>query len=212
MNRSLSLFALVLLACGEDVGGTAVGNPGKLSMAVDDLPLGTQLESGSFDVAALELVGDRRRVSIVKFDEPFDLVDPTHVDFPPGDWHTAVFLPRGEEPLRLEGRQPDGAVFSYALPVEPMIFEGDITIDGDEVVVGLSVVNAVRGGDASLSEPSATFPDAEDRLRGHFGVGETLTVEGGAIATQGEVFEARAQSSRGCETAVPMGFSALLRR
>lgn len=214
MNRRLPLL-LVLLACGEDNGGTAVGNPGKLSMAMEDLPPGTQLEQGSFDVAALELVGDRRRVSIVKFEEPFDLVDPAHVEFPGGAWHTAVFLPRGDQPLVLQGRHPDGSLFDYALPVEPMVFEGDLRIDGEPVVVGLSLVNAIRADTADDQAPPAE-PGAQedgDRFLGNFGVGQTLSVDGsGTLSTEGDVFLAQDAPTRGCSTAAPLALTALLRR
>lgn len=211
MRRILPL--LVVFGCGEHNGGTAVGNPGKLAMSVEGLPDGTTLEQGTFDVAALELVGDRRRVSIVKFDEPFDLVEPAEVAFPGGDWNMAVVLPRGDQPLQLQGRNPDGSLFEVALPVEPMIFEGDLSIDGDPVVIQLAVVTGTRGDDASGEPPEPSGLDNEnERVLGSFGVGQSLAVDGTGLANQGQVFTAQDQATRGgCNTA-PITLSALWRR
>ena len=210
--RQVALF-VVLAACGDPNGGTAVGNPGKLSMQVEGLPEGTDLRSGSFDVAALELASGRK-VTIVRFDEVFDLLDPGDVEFPGGSWDTAVVLPRGDVPLRLEGDDAEGMPFDVALPVDPMVFEGDFVVDGDEVIVALSL-QAVRAElDDSFPEPPAEPGAAENTpegIAGTLGVGDSLVLgDGSRLAEAG----AEADAQRGCATSPQRwgGLQLLMRR
>lgn len=199
--RHVALFS-VLIACGDPNGGTAVGNPGKLSMQVEGLPPGADLHSGTFDVAALELAHGRR-LTIVRFDEVFDLVEPGDIAFPAGAWDTAVLLPRGDEPLHLTGEAEDGTPFDVALPVEPMLFEGDFEVDGDDVIVGVSL----RAVPADTFEDSAE-PPAEPAGNGRGDVIGSLEVgEGIYLESQGDRVGATEfeQPSGGCST-VPASF------
>lgn len=202
---------LVLAACGDPNRGTAVGNPGKLSMQVDGLPPGAELQSGSFDVAALEL-GSGRRLSVVKFDELFDLVDPGAVDFPAGAWDTAVLLPRGDDPLHLIGVGSDGSSFDVALPVDPLVFEGSFEVDGDDVVVNLSL-EALPPVVFTDSEDTTGEPPEDPNATGRndaaivadLGVGGSVFLDAAGDRIYGSAAEAK---SGGCSTA-PLAWSPL---
>lgn len=159
MRRAFGRMAaiLTLAGCADGGNGTAVGNPGHLDVIVTDVPYDVSLESATFHVAAVELVGCDRDVEILRLDATFDALAPSPVDFPGGEWCHTVVLPGASDAFRVSGTVGDEP-FDLGLSPEPFALTGRYTVDGDTVLLSLSLAAAVRD-EASASAPGQTEAD-----------------------------------------------------
>jgi len=155
--RTAAPLLLLAVGCTDGGNGTAVGNPGHLDVYVQNVPDDLALSSASFRVAAIELVGcDRSDVQILQLDPTFDALGPSPVEIPGGEWCHTVVLPDGDESFLIEGIDPDGEPFMLGLSPQPFVLEGAYVIDGNQVVVTLSLAEAAAfsGEESEGNEPA----------------------------------------------------------
>jgi len=150
--RSAALF-LALAACDPTGDGTAVGNPGQLDVYVQNVPDALRLDSAEFSIAVIELVGCDRDVAILQLDTVFDALGPSPVAVPAGDWCKTVVLPSGEDSFSLSGVDADDRPFEIALSPQPFVLEGEYTIDGNQVVLTLSLADQASQFTTDEAEP-----------------------------------------------------------
>ena len=153
--RSVALL-LALTACDPTGDGTAVGNPGQLDVYVENVPEGLRLDSAEFSVAVIELVSCDRDVAILQLDTVFDALGPSPVEIPAGEWCQTVVLPAGKGSFSLSGADADDIAFEIELSPEPFVLEGEYTIDGNQVVLSLSLADqaSLLAGDDDGAEPA----------------------------------------------------------
>ncbi|MEZ4321566.1 MAG: MYXO-CTERM sorting domain-containing protein [Myxococcota bacterium] len=186
-----AVLLLFAFGCSDGGNGTAVGNPGHLDVYVQDVPEGVALSEALFKVAAIELVGCDRDVAILQLDTTFDALGPSPVDMPAGEWCSTVVLPDGADSFLLEGTNTEGETFMFSLSPAPFVLDGAYTIDGNQVVVGLSLADRVSD---VANEAEAGAPDSVPA--GQFGDDELFQPE---LVVPGGLFLDEDRDGRGEE-------------
>lgn len=156
--RSWIGVAALTTACADGAGGTAVGNPGHLDVVLADVPYDVSLARATFEIAAVEVEGCGRSAVTLQPEAPFDALAPSPADFPGGEWCHTVVLPAAAGALRIEGEFRDEP-FSLELSPEPFALAGRYVVDGDTVLISLSLAAAMRAG---ADGSPAQEPDLEE--------------------------------------------------
>lgn len=199
-----AVVGALLAGCADGGNGTAVGNPGHLDVILTDVPYDVSLEAATFHVTAVELVGCDREVEILRLDATFDALAPSPVDFPGGEWCHTVVLPGASEAFRVSGTVGDEP-FDLGLSPEPFALTGRYTVDGDTVLLSLSLAAAVRD-DAGASAPNQAEADSS-------GTWAPAVMASGLLLAQGPDYAAAdpvdvEHDAGGCSTAGAAGSTA----
>lgn len=155
MNARAVWLAL-MIACGADSKGTAVGNPGIVQIVVDSVPEDVTLTAALLDVADITLISCEKEVLILPIDREIDVLTRDVSMIPAGEWcrTTVTPGPRGLQ-LSLERREQ---TFDQDVDVEPLTTDGRYTIDGNELIVRLSLTDPMVVPTSS-GTTLATAPD-----------------------------------------------------
>lgn len=155
-----ALLLLVLSACTLDQitndghQGTAVGNPGRVSVQAADVPQGIALGVARADVVSLFL-DDCDGAGPTVAGAVIDLLDPELLAVPTGDWCALELTLRDGEGVWLEGTA-DEVPFEMILDPGPLWFEGELNTSAGVVVqLPLDGLDAGAIADAPAGAPIA---------------------------------------------------------
>lgn len=134
-GMGMAALALVMGACKtEEVdSGTAVGNPGKLTVALDSSnALGARTARLPVDMlVAFDCGMDESEDDVVATGIELDVLAGGSLLLPPGQYCGLGLL--SAEPLQIEGALDDGRDYSVALPLEDIIVwnDGGFSVEAD---------------------------------------------------------------------------------
>jgi hypothetical protein len=209
MRTWIGIVALCAGCSGGDLG-TAVGNPGHLAVVLTDVPYDVTLDQASFAVSAVELVGCDDSVRILRLNDVFDALSRDTVEFPGGDWCHTVVLPEGEGSLVVVGLHGE-APLEVALSPEPFALEGRYTVDGDTVLVSLSLAAALRtSADGWPSAPAGGTFDQQAWAPDEVGTALYIDLDQDGLTGVDERVAEPAEVPAGCRTAPAGGGLAAL--
>ena len=160
------LTLALLLACSGGHGeGTAVGNPGtgSLDVVVTDVPDGITLDEAAAAVDLVTLEDCAGATIPVPVGATLDALPGSAdaIDLPGGEWCGLIldFL-TDTDPLLLLGQTDGGTSFSVALDPGPLSLADDLTIDGDGLLLALSLAGTLDA--ATLEEEGDDVQIAAD--------------------------------------------------
>ncbi len=152
------IFALLALLACDPLEGTAVGNPGgsryddgELTVALTDVPDSLTVTQATMDLSALALDGCTDAGERIDVSAEIDLLDPTAVAVPGGEW-CALVVEVATNGLSLSGETSDATRFSVILDPGDLVISHAVTIDGGAAAVTLSLDRFVDA--SALDDPS----------------------------------------------------------
>lgn len=143
------MMSLLLLACFDPHGGTAVGNPATAGFTGIEIPQDVLLDMAEVDVKYLVLQDCQGSAVAVPVAETIDLLrDATYnVDLGGGRW-CSMSMAVGEEGLRLAGETVEGTPFDVVMsPARTIPVGGRFQAKGQNVLVAVVFDEMVDGAE-----------------------------------------------------------------
>ncbi len=199
-------WPLILVACGTDHQGTAVGNPGNLDVEVVNIASGVRLDAVDVTVLNVLLTACRGENEIVPVVEVLDALAPTwdRVSIPAGEWCGATLRLDNDLGVWIAGTTDEGTAFTMTLAVGALDTLERFEVNGSLITMELDLsgiapgaIDALGDGtDIAASDPVAVQTADAARDRANLAVQAATDTAHGVMAMRGS-----SEAGCGCSSA-----------